>query len=62
MPVTAQLTIRPATAGDLPAVVEIYNTGIAERVATFETDSRTEADLAGWATDGHPFVVAEQTG
>ncbi len=62
MPVTDPLTIRPATIGDLPAVVAIYNAGIAERVATFETDVRTEADLASWATDGQPFVVAEQTG
>lgn len=62
MPVADQLTIRPATAGDLPAVVAIYNTGIAERVATFETNPRTEADLAGWARDGQPFIVAEHAG
>jgi L-amino acid N-acyltransferase YncA len=60
MLVAAQLTIRPATAGDLPAVVEIYNAGIVERVATFETDPRTEADLAAWRDDGQPFVVAER--
>jgi L-amino acid N-acyltransferase YncA len=61
MPVTDPLTIRPATTGDLAAVVAIYNAGIAERVATFETNPRTEADLASWTTDGQPFVVAEQT-
>ena len=58
----AQCTIRPAEASDLPAVVAIYNAGISERIATFETELRTEADLAGWREDGQPFVVAEQTG
>ena len=62
MPVTDQPITRPATIGDLHAVVAIYNAGIAERVATFETDPRTKADLAGWATDGQPFVAAEQAG
>jgi L-amino acid N-acyltransferase YncA len=32
-----QLTIRRPQTRDLAEVVEIYNTGIAERVATFET-------------------------
>jgi L-amino acid N-acyltransferase YncA len=62
MPVADQLTIRPASVDDLPSVAEIYNAGIAERVATFETDARTAADLAGWASDGQPFVVATQAG
>ena len=48
--------------GDLPAVVAIYNAGIAERVATFETSPRTEADLVGWPSDGQPFIVAEHAG
>jgi len=42
------------------AVAEIYNAGIAERVATFETDPRSAPDLAGWASDRQPFVVATQ--
>lgn len=53
---------RLAVEGDLPAVVEAYNAGIEERVATFETQPRTVADLAGWLTDGHPFLVAERDG
>ena len=53
------MLIRAAAAADLPRVAEIYNHGIAERVATFETAPRTAADLAGWATDGRPFVVAQ---
>src|SRR5450755_339905 len=55
-------TIPPATAADLPAVLEIYSAGIAERGATFETDPRSESDLAGWTTDSQPFIVATQAG
>jgi phosphinothricin acetyltransferase len=53
---------RAATDGDLPAVLDAYNTGIEERVATFETQPRTVADIAGWLTDGQPFVVVERDG
>jgi phosphinothricin acetyltransferase len=53
-----QLTIRPAQAADLARVVEIYNAGIAERVATFETAPRTIEDVRRWAEDGQPFIVA----
>jgi L-amino acid N-acyltransferase YncA/ubiquinone/menaquinone biosynthesis C-methylase UbiE len=53
---------RLAAEGDLPAVVEAYNAGIEERLATFETEPRTVADLAAWMTDGQPFVVAERDG
>ena len=57
-PLRDQLTIRPAQADDLARVVEIYNAGIAERVATFETSPRTIADISGWIEDGQPFIVA----
>jgi phosphinothricin acetyltransferase len=53
-----QVTIRPAQTGDLDRVVEIYNAGIAERVATFETSPRTTEDISGWLEDGQPFIVA----
>jgi L-amino acid N-acyltransferase YncA len=53
-----QLTIRPAQAADLARVVEIYNAGIAERVATFETSPRTTEDIGSWVNDGQPFIVA----
>lgn len=55
----AEILLRPATLDDLPRVVEIYNEGIAGRLATFETVPRNMADLAGWASDRQPFVVAE---
>ena len=53
-----RLTIRPAENRDLKSVVEIYNVGIAERVATFETEPRTIEDISGWVDDGQPFIVA----
>ncbi len=53
------MEIRAAVAADLPRVAEIYSAGIAERIATFETSPRTAADLQSWATDGQPFLVAE---
>ena len=52
------MTIRPATAGDAAQVVEIYNHGIAERQATFETRPRTIHDVAEWLDARGPFIVA----
>ena len=57
-----QLTIRPAQADDLGGVAEIYNAGIAERVATFETSPRTIEDISSWVEDGQPFIVATDNG
>src|ERR1700744_3002877 len=54
--------LRPAADRDLPEVAAVYNAGIAERVATFETQPRTVDDIASWLTDGHPFIVAERDG
>jgi phosphinothricin acetyltransferase len=64
MPVsqTQAVTIRPGRADDAGAVATIYNAGIAERVATFETRPREAAELESWAGDGRPFVVAERDG
>ena len=52
------MTIRPAQTGDLARVVDIYNAGIAERVATFETAPRMVEDISSWLDDGQPFIVA----
>jgi L-amino acid N-acyltransferase YncA len=51
-------TIRPATPTDAEAIAAIYNEGIADRVATFETRARAPADVAGWLAEDLPFVVA----
>lgn len=54
--------VRAATREDLPTVAAIYNAGIAERVATFETEPRSVGEIASWTSDGRPFIVAEQDG
>jgi phosphinothricin acetyltransferase len=50
--------IRPATEHDAEAVAAIYNHGIAERQATFETRPRRPNEIAGWLEEGRPFLVA----
>lgn len=51
-------TTRPATPADVPAIVSIYNQGIADRIATFETDPRTPTQIAEWLRTGSLVVVA----
>ena len=62
---TSEITTRLATAGDAAAIAAIYNEGIADRIATFETEPRTadqiEAQLADKG-DRFPTVVAEHDG
>lgn len=57
--------IRLAAAGDALAVAEIYNQGIAERVATFETEPRSAVDMAKRIEEDpvrFPVLVAEDGG
>jgi L-amino acid N-acyltransferase YncA len=58
----SELRVRAATAGDVAAIVAIYNQGIADRVATFETEPRSPANIAEWLTGRHLVVVAETEG
>jgi phosphinothricin acetyltransferase len=51
-------TIRAARAGDADAIAAIYNEGIRERVATFETRPRGAAEAVAWLDDGLPLLVA----
>jgi phosphinothricin acetyltransferase len=51
------LTARPATPDDAAAIAAIYNQGIEDRVATFETRGRTADDVRAWFTGRHPIVV-----
>jgi L-amino acid N-acyltransferase YncA len=53
------VTLRAATYADAPAVAAIYNEGIAERQATFETRPRAAAEIGPWIDEGRPFLVAE---
>lgn len=50
---------RPATPQDTETIVHIYNQGIEERIATFETRPRTTEDVEGWFGGAHPTVVVE---
>lgn len=57
------IVIRAARPADAPAMARIYNQGIADRVATFETRERVAADVLGWMGDPrHPVLVAEEAG
>ncbi|QNJ90224.1 N-acetyltransferase [Mycolicibacterium fluoranthenivorans] len=60
------MSVRTATADDLPAIADIYAHYVATSVATFELDA---PDLAEWADRfsaiveaGLPFVVGERDG
>jgi phosphinothricin acetyltransferase len=48
---------RDAAADDAAAIARIYNEGIDDRVATFETRHRTADDVVGWFDGRHPVVV-----
>jgi L-amino acid N-acyltransferase YncA len=56
---------RVATVEDAPAIARIYNEGIADRLATFETEPRTSEDIER-ALQGRaerwPTVVVERDG
>jgi phosphinothricin acetyltransferase len=59
------IAIRAATAEDAGAICEIYNQGIADRIATLETARRTPEERRGWLaarTPRHPVLVAETGG
>jgi phosphinothricin acetyltransferase len=53
---------RPATVADAPSLAAIYNEGIEDRVATFETRHRSEQDVRAWFDGRHPIVVVEHDG
>jgi L-amino acid N-acyltransferase YncA len=56
------LRVRLATVEDATAIAMIYNQGIEDRVATFETKMRTAADVTAWFDGVHPLVVVEAGG
>jgi L-amino acid N-acyltransferase YncA len=59
------LSARIATVEDADAIARIYNEGIADRIATFETEARTPAQMASALTDKgdrYPTVVVERAG
>ena len=62
---TAAATLRLASAGDAADIARIYNEGIEDGIATFETDLRSVeqmADLLRDKGDKYPTVVVERDG
>ncbi len=58
-----ELTSRPARPDDAAAIAAIYNQGIEDRMATFETDPRTAAQVESLLRSllaTHPAVVVER--
>lgn len=56
------LSARAASPGDIPAIAQIYNEGIEDRVGTFETRARSHDDVRAWFDGVHPIVVVEADG
>jgi phosphinothricin acetyltransferase len=56
------MTMRPARPADAPAIARIYNEGIEDRLATFETEPRTAKDIGSWFEEDVPLVVVEEDG
>jgi L-amino acid N-acyltransferase YncA len=57
--------IRSASVDDAAAIAEIYNQGIEDRVATYETSRRSAEDQQAWLqaiADSYPAVVAQIDG
>ncbi|MDO8562609.1 MAG: arsinothricin resistance N-acetyltransferase ArsN1 [Candidatus Limnocylindria bacterium] len=57
--------IRTATAADAETIARVHNEGIADRVATLDTEWRTAEDRQRWLAERgphHPVVVAEAEG
>lgn len=49
--------VRLARLEDAADIARIYNQGIEDRVATFETQPRSTADIETWFDGHHPIVV-----
>ena len=57
--------LRPAVEADAPAICDIYNQGIDDRLATLETERRTPDERRQWLKSRgprHPVIVAEDGG
>jgi phosphinothricin acetyltransferase len=52
-------TARAGRRDDAATIAAIYNEGIAERIATFETEPRTPEHIERWFDGRHPIIVAE---
>ena len=53
---------RAAKPADAAAIARIYNEGIEDRIATFETRPHTPQDVVRWLDGVHPVVVVDDGG
>ena len=53
---------RAASPKDAEAIARIYNEGIEERIATFETRPRTDREIRNWFDGEYPTVLVEDDG
>lgn len=53
---------RLATVEDADAIAKIYNQGIEDRLATFETRARTTEDIEAWFSVPYTVIVVEDAG
>jgi phosphinothricin acetyltransferase len=60
--VSDEVLVRPARREDAEAIARIHNQGIAERVATFQTEDRSASRIAEEIDDGRVVLVAERDG
>jgi phosphinothricin acetyltransferase len=60
-----RIQIRTAVADDATAIAEIYNQGVEDRIATYETERRSAKDQRRWLLSiagRYPVIVAEIDG
>lgn len=50
---------RQAAPADAPAIMEIYNQGIEDRIGTFETEPRSVDQIEAWFEHAKAFVAVE---
>ncbi|MDH3672862.1 MAG: arsinothricin resistance N-acetyltransferase ArsN1 [Gammaproteobacteria bacterium] len=53
---------RLASPEDVASIARIYNQGIEDRLATFETRARTTEDIKGWFSASYTVIVVEDAG
>src|SRR5262245_39860190 len=55
----SEFSTREASFDDAGAIARIYNEGIEDGLATFETEPRQAADIESWIQASFPLVVVE---
>ncbi|MBA5779249.1 N-acetyltransferase [Stappia sp. F7233] len=61
-PAPSGLSPRAGRRGDAAAIAEIYNQGIDDRIATFETEHRGAEAIEAWFDARYPLAVVEDAG